>query len=95
MIYLQNLISFEEERSDCITTPSTTTSVLSFLHFDIFIIVQMSALNLNIRIPKESLIKLNELQEKELVIKFNGGREVSGKLKSWDRSMNLILEGTQ
>jgi len=41
------------------------------------------------------LIKLGELQGKELVIKFNGGREVAGKLKSWDKTMNLILEGTQ
>lgn len=28
-------------------------------------------------------------------MKFNGGREVWGKLKSWDKSMNMILEGTQ
>lgn len=35
------------------------------------------------------------MQGKELVVKFNGGREVWGKLKSWDKSMNMILEGTQ
>lgn len=29
------------------------------------------------------------------MIKFNGGREVWGKLKSWDKPMNLILENTQ
>jgi small nuclear ribonucleoprotein (snRNP)-like protein len=29
------------------------------------------------------------------VVKFNGGREVSGRLKSWDKSMNLILENAQ
>lgn len=34
----------------------------------------MSNLGLTIRIPKESLIKLNELQGKQLVIKFSGGR---------------------
>lgn len=55
----------------------------------------MANLGLSIRIPKESLIKLNELQDKELVVKFNGGREVAGKLKSWDKSLNMILENTQ
>jgi len=54
----------------------------------------MANLGLSIRIPKESLIKLGELQGKELVVKFSGGREVAGKLKSWDKTMNLILEGT-
>jgi len=52
----------------------------------------MAVMGMNIRIPKESLIKLSELQDKELVVKFNGGRELSGKLKSWDKSMNLILD---
>jgi small nuclear ribonucleoprotein (snRNP)-like protein len=28
------------------------------------------------------------------VVKFNGGREVFGELKSWDKSMNLILSNT-
>ena len=55
----------------------------------------MANFGMNIRIPKESLIRLNEMQDKELVVKFNGGREVVGKLKSWDKSMNLILEGAQ
>jgi U6 snRNA-associated Sm-like protein LSm7 len=55
----------------------------------------MANLGLSIRIPKESLIKLGEMQGKELVVKFNGGREVAGRLKSWDKAMNLILEGTQ
>ena len=47
---------------------------------------------MNIRIPKESIIKLSELQNKDIVVKFNGGRELAGKLKSWDKSMNLILD---
>ena len=54
----------------------------------------MSALGLNIRIPKESLIRLKELENKEIVVKFNGGREVWGQLKSWDKSMNLILNAS-
>jgi small nuclear ribonucleoprotein (snRNP)-like protein len=28
------------------------------------------------------------------VVKFNGGREVYGDLKSWDKSMNLVLSNT-
>jgi small nuclear ribonucleoprotein (snRNP)-like protein len=55
----------------------------------------MANLGLDIRIPKESLIRLSELQGKELVVKFSGGREVCGRLKSWDKPMNLILENTQ
>jgi U6 snRNA-associated Sm-like protein LSm7 len=55
----------------------------------------MSNIGLTIRIPKESLIKLSELQRKQIVVKFSGGREVSGTLKSWDKAMNLILENTQ
>ena len=39
----------------------------------------MANLGLAIRIPKESLIKLGEMQGKELVVKFNGGREVAGR----------------
>lgn len=54
----------------------------------------MSSIGFSIRIPKDSLIKLSELQNKELVVKFNGGRQLAGKLKSWDNSMNLILENS-
>lgn len=55
----------------------------------------MTNLGLTIRIPKESIIKLGDLQDKEIVVKFNGGREVRGKLKSWDKPMNLILEDAE
>jgi U6 snRNA-associated Sm-like protein LSm7 len=55
----------------------------------------MSNLGLTIRIQKESLIKLSDLQGKQIVVKFSGGREVIGSLKSWDKTMNLILENTQ
>lgn len=49
---------------------------------------------MKIKVPKESLIKLNQLQHQELVVKFNGGREVRGKLMSWDKNMNLVLNNT-
>ena len=54
----------------------------------------MATLNRSIRIPKESLFKFSELQNQKLVVKFNGGRSLVGKLKSWDKPMNLILENT-
>ena len=28
-------------------------------------------------------------------MKFNGGREVTGKLMSWDKSMNMVLQNTR
>jgi U6 snRNA-associated Sm-like protein LSm7 len=52
----------------------------------------MTSIGLNIRIPKESLIKLSHHENQELVVRFNGGRELHGKLKSWDKIMNLILD---
>lgn len=55
----------------------------------------MASERVSVRIQKDSLIKLNNMESKELVVKFNGGREVCGKLKSWDKAMNLILENTQ
>ena len=54
----------------------------------------MSSYGLNIKVPKESLIRLKEIENKEVVVKFNGGREVWGQLKSWDKSMNLVMSGT-
>jgi U6 snRNA-associated Sm-like protein LSm7 len=54
----------------------------------------MSNLGLSIRISKNSLIELNLLQEKDIVVKFSGGREVVGRLQSWDKAMNLILDNT-
>lgn len=54
----------------------------------------MTTFGLAIRIPRESLIKLSDLQGKRLIVKFNGGRELVGKLMSWDKAMNLILEST-
>lgn len=52
----------------------------------------MSSIGLNIRIPKQSLIKLSYHENQQLVVKFNGGRQIVGKLKSWDKTMNLILD---
>ena len=49
------------------------------IDYIVYICREMANLGLAIRIPKESLIKLGEMQGKELVVKFNGGREVAGR----------------
>lgn len=51
--------------------------------------MQRTAIN---QISKESIIKLDHLVNKPVAVKFLGGREISGKLKSADGSMNLILD---
>jgi len=35
---------------------------------------------------------LSNHENKNLIIKFTGGRQVQGLLKSWDKQMNLILD---
>ena len=55
----------------------------------------MASLGLQIRIPSKSLIQLHELTNQEIVVKFNGTREVTGRLKSSDKQMNMILEDTE
>ena len=56
----------------------------------------MSTTNKNqtIKISKDNLIKLNEYLNKRIFIKFNGGRQVFGQLKSYDRSLNLIIDNS-
>ncbi len=49
-------------------------------------------MDLNIRISRDSIIKLSEHENKEVVVNINGGRKVSGALKSWDKGMNLVLD---
>jgi U6 snRNA-associated Sm-like protein LSm7 len=33
--------------------------------------------------------------DKEITVKFNGGREVTGTLKGYDALMNLVLDGVK
>ncbi|KIW05078.1 uncharacterized protein PV09_04226 [Verruconis gallopava] len=44
------------------------------------------------RPKKENIIDLNRFMDKQLRIKFNGGREVVGVLKGFDQLMNLVLD---
>ncbi|OKL64722.1 hypothetical protein UA08_01071 [Talaromyces atroroseus] len=41
---------------------------------------------------KENILDLTKYMDKEVNVKFNGGREVSGILKGYDQLMNLVLD---
>ncbi|CAK44131.1 hypothetical protein CBS63078_10013 [Aspergillus niger] len=41
---------------------------------------------------KENILDLNKYMDKEVRVKFNGGREVIGTLKGYDQLMNLVLD---
>ncbi|KAJ5551705.1 Ribonucleoprotein LSM domain eukaryotic/archaea-type [Penicillium sp. DV-2018c] len=41
---------------------------------------------------KENILDLNKYIDKEVQVKFNGGREVTGVLKGYDQLMNLVLD---
>ncbi|KAL6720363.1 U6 snRNP-associated protein Lsm7 [Lecanora helva] len=41
---------------------------------------------------KENILDLTKYMDKEIVVKFNGGREVTGTLKGYDQLMNLVLD---
>lgn len=46
------------------------------------------------RPKKESIIDLSKYVGKEIHVKFQGGREVFGKLKGYDQQLNLVLDET-
>ncbi|KAL1982435.1 hypothetical protein VTN96DRAFT_1340 [Rasamsonia emersonii] len=41
---------------------------------------------------KENILDLTKYMDKEVNVKFNGGREVKGVLKGYDQLMNLVLD---
>lgn len=41
---------------------------------------------------KENILNLEKYMDKEITVKFNGGREVRGTLKGYDALMNLVLD---
>ncbi|KAL4483188.1 hypothetical protein ABPG74_019214 [Tetrahymena malaccensis] len=41
---------------------------------------------------KESIINLSQYVGKDIRVKFQGGREVTGVLKSFDNQLNMILD---
>eukprot|EP00039_Didymoeca_costata_P023142 m.6121 g.6121 ORF g.6121 m.6121 type:complete len:99 (+) comp3487_c0_seq1:98-394(+) len=46
------------------------------------------------REQKKSILDLSKFIDKEIRVKFNGGREVSGTLKGFDALVNLVLDDT-
>lgn len=41
---------------------------------------------------KENILDLAKYMDKQVSVKFNGGREVTGTLKGYDQLMNLVLD---
>eukprot|EP00211_Chloroparvula_japonica_P011667 CAMPEP_0119131698 /NCGR_PEP_ID=MMETSP1310-20130426/10529_1 /TAXON_ID=464262 /ORGANISM="Genus nov. species nov., Strain RCC2339" /LENGTH=104 /DNA_ID=CAMNT_0007122289 /DNA_START=37 /DNA_END=351 /DNA_ORIENTATION=- len=41
---------------------------------------------------REVILDLSKYLEKELIIKFTGGREVTGTLKGYDALLNVVLD---
>lgn len=46
------------------------------------------------RPKKESIIDLSKFIDKQVHVKFQGGREATGKLKGYDHLLNLVLDDT-
>jgi len=46
------------------------------------------------RPKKESIIDLSKFVDKQVRVKFQGGREATGKLKGYDHLLNLVLDET-
>ncbi|MCJ1445896.1 MAG: Sm-like protein lsm7 [Stictis urceolatum] len=44
------------------------------------------------KLKKENILDLGKYMDKEISVKFNGGREVTGTLKGYDQLMNLVLD---
>ncbi|KAJ5901784.1 U6 snRNA-associated Sm-like protein LSm7 [Penicillium taxi] len=44
---------------------------------------------------KENILDLSKYLDKELDVKFSGGREVTGTLKGYDQLMNLVLDSSK
>ncbi|KAK8194288.1 U6 snRNP-associated protein Lsm7 [Zalaria obscura] len=44
------------------------------------------------RPKKENILDLGKYMDKEILVKFSGGREVTGLLKGYDQLMNLVLD---
>ncbi|KAL2428776.1 hypothetical protein ABEF95_007085 [Exophiala dermatitidis] len=41
---------------------------------------------------KENILDLGKYVDKQITVKFNGGREIVGTLKGYDQLMNLVLD---
>ena len=73
-------------------------NVLQILVFDLTVKVRMSAVNKTgdgqERKKKESILELSRFIDKQIRVKFAGGRECSGLLKGFDPLLNIVLDDT-
>ncbi|KAH7128415.1 hypothetical protein B0J11DRAFT_524876 [Dendryphion nanum] len=44
------------------------------------------------RPKKENILDLSKYMDKQITVKFSGGREIIGTLKGYDQLMNLVLD---
>lgn len=44
---------------------------------------------------KENILDLGKYMDKQITVKFTGGREVTGTLKGYDALMNLVLDDVE
>ncbi|KAF2874156.1 hypothetical protein BDV95DRAFT_565533 [Massariosphaeria phaeospora] len=47
------------------------------------------------RPKKENILDLSKYMDKQITVKFSGGREIMGTLKGYDQLMNLVLDEVQ
>lgn len=45
--------------------------------------------------PREQILDLEKSMNKEIIIKFSGGREVVGTLKGFDQMVNVVLDNAR
>lgn len=50
--------------------------------------------NKAITVPKGNLIRLQQYEGKRVLVRFAGGRQLMGIMRSFDRGLNLILDHT-
>lgn len=63
------------------STPTTTTTT--------------SAQQQQQKKPREQILNLEKSIDKEIIIKFSGGREVVGTLKGFDQMVNVVLDNAR
>lgn len=47
------------------------------------------------KLQQESILDLSKYQNKQVLVQFQGGRQVIGILKGWDQLQNLVLDETK
>ncbi len=69
------------------STPTTTTTTPAQQ--------QQSSQQQQQKKPREQILNLEKSIDKEIIIKFSGGREVVGTLKGFDQMVNVVLDNAR